>query len=245
MAAVLLAAGCAAGPAGSEKTSVDNKTNPTQTVATLNYSPFTPKVISPAQKGHQDFPLPLDKYVFVEHIVRIRGTTITGECSPAIYFDGPTYSFDERDGTLHIGLPVDEPVNVSLLLFYASGMSESDSARAGAALSAYPVYGLPHRTYDNVTLDSITPDGVVTIHYRNATKVLKPRDTWVISTSRKTESRHSTRYTVTCIEEIVTTDSIYNAGLFSKQNITPRYFGNRGEFIDFASNTKQIYKPTG
>jgi hypothetical protein len=242
--ALLLGAGCTE-HVGTEKKRVDADNNSIHCGATLNYSPFTPKVISPVQSGNQDFPLPLDKYVFVEHIVRINGRTITGDCSPAIYFDGPMYSFDEPDGTLHTILPVDEPVNVSLILFFASGMSESDSTRTGAVLSAYPVYRLPHQTRDNVTLDSITPEGVVSIQYLNSTAVLKPKDTWVISTTRKTENRYSYRHTLYCTEEIVTTDSFYNAGLFNKQNITPKYFGNNGKFIDFNSNSKQVYKQSG
>jgi len=243
MVAVLLVVGCTGEPAA-EKIQVTGESNTTQTIATLNYSAFTPKLVSTAPAGNQDYPLPLDKYVFVEHMVRTEGRAITGDCSPAIYFDGPTYSFDEQTGVLNTIQSVDNPVNVSLILFYASGESASNSARTGAVSYAYPVYQVPHMNYDNVSLHSVTSEGVVSLIYRNSTIVLKPKDRWKVNISRVIQTHSSGDNRHSCTEEIVTSDNFYNAGLFAKNLIRAKYFGNNGKFIDFDPNTKQIYKPT-
>jgi len=238
--AVLLAAGCTGQSSSTNSVQVSGpvKTiqpeSSIQTSSTLNYSPFVPKVYATTGNGNVAHPLSLDKYVLIEHTISINGKTISGSCSPAIYFDGyMNYDFDVQEGALVTTLPVYEPVNSSLILFYAIRKSENDSQRGGGGREALPVYGLPHRTYDNVSFESVTPDGTVTLRYGNSVAVLKSKESWVASTSRKTEYRYWEKNTIYCTEELVTNDTFSNVGLFEKNKINVIYFSESGREIIF------------
>jgi hypothetical protein len=162
--------------------------------------------------------LPPGKYIFLEHQIRTQGTTLAGDCSPVAYTDGPLYQFDEEQGTL-LTVMSSGRVNESLILIYASGESETSSARTGGDGSAYPVYALPGIMWDNLTINSITPEGIMILHYQNTPITLKPKERWSVNTTPYIRNGCQGCNSSKCTEEIVTIDSIYNAGLFDKQKI--------------------------
>jgi hypothetical protein len=162
-------------------------------------------------------------YVFLEHLIHTEGRTISGDCGSGINFDGPTYSFDEKNGVLNVYLPPDYRTNESLKLFYASGYSANDWAGTGARTSAMPVYLFPQTFLDGVTLDSVTEEGIVHLRYQNNTITIKPKERLIFNTTREIQT-HPCRYRDSgCMEEVVTTDSFYNAGFFEKQKIKATY----------------------
>ena len=174
---------------------------------------------------------PKEKYVFVEHMIHEEGRTITGVCLPLVLFDGPTYFFDEQNGELSAILHTDNRINESLKLFYASGKSASKGGGGGVVSSASPVYSLPYRYSNAVTLNSVTDEGVVYLQYLNNAIELKPKERLVVNTTRVVLTYPPTYDGTVCTEEIITTDSFYNAGFFDKNKIKPKYFGNDGKFI--------------
>jgi hypothetical protein len=117
-------------------------------------------------------------------------------------------------------MPSANPINASLIMFYASGKSETSSARTGGDALANPVYTLPRTMGDNLTIISITPEGIVTLDYQNTTITLKPKERWSVNTTPEIRNGAPGYPALKCTEEIVITDSIYNAGLFNKQKIT-------------------------
>lgn len=163
--------------------------------------------------------LPSEKYIFLEHDIRTEGKTLAGDCSPVAYTSGPTYFFDEQNGMLSTIMSSDNSINESLLLLYVSGESETSSARTGGGGSAYPVYMLPRTMRDNLTIISITPEGIVTMDYQDISITLKPKERWSVNTTPIVRDGCPGYPPSKCKEEIVITDSIYNAGLFDKQNI--------------------------
>ncbi len=158
---------------------------------------------------------PKEKYVFIEHHINTNGVTISGECAPPVWIDFPMYSFDENHGILTVRVHSYEPINDSLKLFYGSGESLSGVAGQGANTGAVPVYSLPKSFTDNITLDSMTEDGTISLHYDNKPLSLKPNESWV-NTTRVFENREPPYHATTCTAEIITTDSIRNAGFFDK-----------------------------
>lgn len=218
MAAVLLAAGCAVDDQGSVKKSTSNNMtvlHPTTATLlpthTLGLRPTTP------EEYHE---IPAGNYIFLEHKIRIQGTTLGGDCSPVAYTGGPTFLFDEQKGTLSTATVSSDRINESLLLLYVIGESETSSARTGGGGSVYPVYTLPVTMWDNLTLISSTPEGIVTMDYQNTSITLKPKERWSINTTPIIRNGcPGSNPLKNCTEEIVITDSIYNAGLFDKQKI--------------------------
>jgi len=161
---------------------------------------------------------PKEKYVFIEHHINTNGVTISGDCAPPIWIDFPMYSFDESNGILKVRVHPYEPINESLKLFYGSGESLSGVAGQGANTGAVPVYSLPKSFTDNVTLDSITGDGTVSLHYNDKPISLKPNESWV-NTTHIFENREPPYHATKCTAEIITTDRIRNAGFFEKRTI--------------------------
>jgi len=164
-----------------------------------------------------------EKYVFIEHHINMNGVTVYGECAPPVWIDFPMYFFD-NNGVLTVAVHPNEPINESLILFYGSGKSLTGVAGQGASTSAVPVYSLPKPFFDSVTLDSITEDGTVSLHYNNELISLKPNESWV-NTSHVIENREPPYHATKCTAEIITTDSIRNAGFFDKRKIVSHVMG--------------------
>jgi hypothetical protein len=164
------------------------------------------------------------KYVFLEHHYNITITKISGACRHTQQDGLSSFSFDENNGILTItGFYYQkEHINNSLILFY--GRSVSD-VRFN---SGWFVYSLPRQFSDNVTLDSVTENGTVVLHKNDILIELKPKERWenITREIRSTEALPAgwpgEEKLPDCIEEIVTDQSIYNAGFFDKQGIVIR-----------------------
>jgi hypothetical protein len=159
------------------------------------------------------------KYIFLKHDIRTEGRTISGDCSPVAYASPPPVNFDEEKGTLLTYMSPENSINESLILFYMSGTSESSSERTRISASAYPVYGLPDAFHDNLTINAIFPEGNVTLTYQNNSITLKPKERWSVNSTPYIRNGCPGCDPARCTEEIVITDSVYNAGIFDKQQI--------------------------
>ena len=224
MVAVLLAAGCMSESSTGIRT--DNVSTTNISTGNLTSGNVTSGIVAEGIEEKSRFTVvtttypesqtevPAGNYIFLEHQVRTQGKTLNGDCTPELNFDGPTYYLDEKKGTLSASR---NSINESLLMFYATGNSEDTSVRAGAYAYASPVYALPETFRDNVTIISSTAEGIVTLNYNNTSIVLKSKDRWAVNTTPVIRKRQ--RYDTICTEEIVITDSIYNAGFFDKQKI--------------------------
>lgn len=122
-----------------------------------------------------------------------------------------------------------QSINDSLSLFYGHSYSGKNHGGNIGLL----IYSIPAKVSVNVTLDSITEDGTVSIRYDNTSIMLKPNEQWG-SVTRVIESRPAMLLDSPgnnspdelkkreCVEEFIITDSLYNAGVFNKYAITVR-----------------------
>lgn len=174
---------------------------------------------TPTASQNQSSIIPHDKYVFVDHHIKTDGVTISGDCSPWGSIDFAMYQFDENNGVLTVSVSSNKTIGDSLKMFYGDGESLTGVAGDGARTWASPVYSLPY-SQDNVTLDSLSGDGTVTLSYNQKSIVLKPKERWVntTSTTRVTEMP----YYHNCTAEFIVTDSFYNAGFLDKGTIIAR-----------------------
>jgi len=166
------------------------------------------------------FTLLQDKYVFVEHHTSISGELLSGDsgaCGPERNLDFPSYSFEKKNGVLSLYGPSETPVNESVKMFYGDGVSLSGVAGYGALTWASPVYLLPHAD-GNVTLESISGDGTVLLRYNQERILLNPKE----SRENTTRLTRSLDYNRSCIAEIITSESFYNAGILDKGTIVTR-----------------------
>ena len=180
------------------------------------------------------FPLQEEKYVLLQQNTDYNATTISGHClrmNSDYWYD---YSFDEKTGNLsvHPVLDKNEPVNDSLLLYY--GDSGSEKQGPAGNVGGF-VYSVPRQINPNVTIESINGEGTVRLRYDDVPIILKPKTRWENITHKK-------RYTpplqnpisdkkmpdgailigedsFECTEDIIITNSIYNAGVFDKKRI--------------------------
>lgn len=169
--------------------------------------------------------LPEGKYVFIEHNFSYNITKISGSCWHTQQDSLSTYSFDEKNGVLTLWDPLErykkESVNNSLTFFYGrEGIVGWLGYTVPMELYTYPV-----QFSNNVTIESISYNGTVALRARDVPIVLKPKERWE-NITRAIESREALPLDPPelgklpdCIEEIVTTENIYNAGIFDKNMI--------------------------
>lgn len=168
---------------------------------------------------NQSYTIPHDTYVFVDHHIKTDGVTISGDCGPWGSIDFQMYQFDANNGVLTVSVSSNKTLDDSLKMFYGDGESLAGVAGDGARTWASPVYSLPY-TKDNVTLDSVSRDGTVTLHYNQKPILLKPKERWV-NTTRTTRVTEMPYYH-NCTAEFIVTDSFYNAGFLDKGTIIAR-----------------------
>ena len=174
--------------------------------------------------GNQNQTLPKEKYVFLEHRINHNVTPITGHCI-RFHTDGSfEYSFDELWGRLTVSNLASrkKPVNDSLMLFYGYRFSEEKSIRGK---SGWFVYSVPwqNRRFTNITIDSVMANGTVFLRNHDMPIVLKPKEQWenVSHEIRITKPLQSDSFNFPgCTEDVMITDSLYNAGVFDKNSIT-------------------------
>jgi len=215
VAAVLLTAGCLGG------TSTGNRTD-NLSGAIINGQEF-PVPVTP--------PIPQDKYVFIKHWIHTNGEMVSGDCcGGAVFGDPPGFRFDKKSGVLKVRSYYSDKFNESLLMFYAGGGNLSGCAGMGEDTWGLPVYSLPFTPYypdreKNVTIESISGDGTVSLRYNYEQISLMPQGTWSVNTTRYESKNWTTRDSSgetilkNCTKKLVTTDSFYNAGILDKGTI--------------------------
>jgi hypothetical protein len=189
-----------------------------------NTTTLDPGLRSTTSVGYQD--IPAGNYVFVEHLVLPSRKTIAGECKPTPAFDGPVYSFDEQTGEFNAYLPSNKPINGSVRVIFARSEARRENnglIGGGIGGSALPVYSLPYVYSSELTLESVTDEGVVFLDYQNSSIVLKIKDRWE-NTSHVIQTRPPSYDGTICTEEIVLTNSFYNAGFLDAKKMRVRYF---------------------
>ena len=146
--------------------------------------------------------------VLVEHLSQCRGWLINGTY-PATTLAGKDYLYDAGRKLLDAGgIRVNDTLRVVL------GVSESLSqdAGSGAAGDAYGIYRLPS-IVEGIAIDSLAPDGTVTLAYNGSTIVLSPGERWeTISTDTVCTPDYSIRF--------MRSDAIKNDGFLAKSSIS-------------------------
>lgn len=139
---------------------------------------------APTPTAAAEWPIPADKYVFVERWIEIYGGS-----SGFAFIDFPTYEFDQNSGELlpHIvpaghWFPLDDLSGLKVV--YGRGTSRTGSAGSGAnsrvfAITALPFTEPPKEDADVlVTLERVDADGVVHLRRGSQEIVLSPGQSW-------------------------------------------------------------------
>jgi hypothetical protein len=148
-----------------------------------------------------------DKYVFIEHHIHTHGEVIEGDYRGAI-IDSPTYSFDEKTGTLRGIINFD--VNEALKAVYGNGSSLT-GVGGGKNTMLYGVDELPYQEGE-LTILSVDLEGMVKLSYQGVPITLKSGEEWVDTTSKNDVQQYGT-------VNLTITDRITNYGILYKSQI--------------------------
>jgi len=144
------------------------------------------------------------KTLLVEHYITRDGTAVSGMCG-LLCIDFPTYYFNSDKQELRYMHISSSPSADTTLLIYGSGTTLTGDAGSGAASGLTAVGSLPY-TNNNLTLNSISAEGTITVMYGGTSLTIPPGTSWVDTThARKTDSGD-------CIVDITTVDRISNFG---------------------------------
>lgn len=161
----------------------------------------------------QEWKIPSDKYVFIDHHIHEHGKSIVGYCMK-LWIDFPTYRFDEKTGIL-IG-EINFDINETLKVVYGSGASLSGDVGGGAATRLLGVYELPYER-GHFKILKIDSDGTAYIEYKGVSIVLKSGEEWVNITSRIQSCPPRG------IAKLTITDKIINYGILDKSKVENRW----------------------
>ncbi len=180
--------------------------------------------------GNHTFSFPKDRYVFLQHTTDLNSSTMSGTCirgNPDYAYD---YHYDENKRIITYYLPLSEngKINESLRLFYGHRYMEKGEVCCGNIGGL--VYSTPREFRSKVTIESVRGDGTVALRYYDTLIVLKTNEHWqnISHQERKTEPIHTGVKTEGqtdeiilpgCSEDIIITDTIYNAGFYNKETL--------------------------
>jgi hypothetical protein len=169
---------------------------------------------------------PEGKFIILLNHINENRTTISGHCyygNPSSYCGNSPFFLNEKNGILTFhDFYRHEQINDSLIIFYGTDYNYNITMISCGNTDGRFAYSLPVQVSHNVTFDSTSDDGTVSLHYNNTSVVLKPKEHWNITHNTQFYNyyHHFTDDNLPeCIEEITTTESIYNAGVFDKKNI--------------------------
>lgn len=147
-------------------------------------TPTTTVTPAPTQALEQEWPIPTDKYVFIE-----RWIEIYEDSAMSVYIDFPTYSFDQNSGELKPDIvppgrwfPLQDLTNLKVV--YGRGTSRAGQAGMGAQSQVFALTELPftepqeHDTEVMVTIESIDGDGIAYLRRAGQQIVLHPGEQW-------------------------------------------------------------------
>jgi hypothetical protein len=163
--------------------------------------------------------LPLDKYIFINHIKYYNGTVIEGSAG-YMYIDFPLYSWNEYDKSIKT-----YSYNIStdnLIAIYGYWESLGGDIGSGASAGASGISDLPYNN-GNFTLSKIDVDGTIYVRYEDQNVTLRPGQNWSRITSWiKVDQylNYTTKMNETSKVNMILTDTIYNYGLWNKSNVT-------------------------
>ena len=159
-----------------------------------------------------------EKYVYLHHTFNAEfSKNVNGYC---VHFPsacaGSGFSFNESSGVLSMNnyLTRNGTINESLLLFYDYGHYQTAHCSGNSWTF---VYSLPADMKGNVTIETITGDGTVSLRFKDIPITLKPGERW-----ENTSNQLIFGFNVKpndCSEEYVVTESFSNAGVFYKSDI--------------------------
>jgi hypothetical protein len=193
--------------------------------------------------GNQTQTLPKEKYVFLVHMIDTNLVSVSGSCvHPTVAYSFSS-AFDENTGVLKGTVYTYDPgkdYNDPLILVYFEGgrryFDWKEDFRGKRVVEGNPVgvFSFPaqfNRYSENISLDSVSGDGAVAIRYKNESIILKPKERWE-NISHKMyygENFHlnwdTSPQPAECSEDIVTVDTLYNAGVFDKKIIAANKTG--------------------
>jgi hypothetical protein len=151
-------------------------------------------------------------FIFIEQRTHIHGETIEGDY-PRVMIDFPTYSFNEKNGTLS-GM-VNFEINETLKAIYGSGLVLSGAAGGGASTGLDGIFDLPFRK-DDFQLLKIDIDGTANIVYRGLSITLRKGEEWTNTTST-IDSKEAGNFKGKAMLTI--TDEIINHGILEKSKV--------------------------
>ena len=124
----------------------------------------------------QDEPIWFDsKYVFLEQHMSEYSEFLKGNMSALLFFDFPTYDYNQNSKTLTYYGNLDMTKRTMMLL--GTGVSAYGVASSGAATGLDEVHELPHEKYDLV-VTRLDDDGTVYFTYKDSAMVLFPNEEW-------------------------------------------------------------------
>ena len=154
---------------------------------------------------------------------------INGECCGGPVFGSPPWHIF-KNGVLKLRDDYQNETNDSMIMFYGGGGGLSGCAGEGGRTWGFPVYSLPYipqfpDSEKNITIESISKDGSVSLRYNQKQISLKPQETWFLNTTRYEDHNWNSQDSsgksirMKCTSKLVTTDSFYNAGILDKRTI--------------------------
>jgi hypothetical protein len=210
---MVMVAGCSGG------SSTDSQTD--NISGTVTNNPGLPVIVNP--------PIPPDKFVFIRHWIHTNGEKEPGACcGGAVFGDPPGYLFS--NGVLRLRDYYPNETNESMIMFYGGGGNLSGCAGMGENTWGSPVYSLPYTPHypereKNVTIESLSNEGIVILRYNQEQISLSPGETWSVNTTWHKMNKWNTRsqsgeiIPMNCTMKLVTVDSFYNAGILDKGTI--------------------------
>jgi len=153
-----------------------------------------------------------DKYVFIEQFNSVHGELIEGEY-PTKYIDYPTYSFDDRTGTLNSMVSLNF-VNQKLKVVLGTTNSLSGAAGSGRASFLHGAFELPYAyEIQSLKIVGVEADGMAYVEFEKRQITLKAGQEWGrISSTVETPVG-------TAKVKMTTTDTIVNHGIVEKSKI--------------------------
>ena len=187
----------------------------------------------------QDKTLPDEKYILLEHKVDTNLVPVTGDCLRMDVLINAPYSltFDENSGMLagaeYTYNPETDSKEPLKLLYFRGGnryYGRPDEANDGGVVRGMGagVFSFPRQFTEyggNVTIESVSGDGSVALRYQGELIMLKPKE-------RRVNVTHEMIYgdnirfawdnpprPPECSEDYITTDTLYNSGVYNKKVI--------------------------
>jgi hypothetical protein len=162
-----------------------------------------------------------DEYVLIHFAKMTKGDLLEGNFDysnefPLSFYDGPFIRINNDSKTIQGLGQYNTSANFTGILIYST--ADLTPVAHGAGSNYLVVYQLPS-AYEDVKIQNIDENGIVTIVYNNSTIILKPGEQWFNSTN-KIESGNLANYTYKV--NLTINETIINYGIWNKSGINSR-----------------------